>query len=135
MNEAYVTYHPYTVDTSTNAIACSNGLNGLQTKYGLQDISTIFPMVTAFSDAPWNSPNCGDCYRLFSRYDDTTVDVTVIDFVPLINRTGSHFDLSKYAFEMLLGDKGIHDGSATVDWVKVGQGICDDSNTRIRRCE
>jgi hypothetical protein len=132
MNEAYVTYHPYTAMTSTNILSCSNGLNGLQNKYGLVDINSIFPMVAAFSDAPWNSTNCGGCYRLHSRYTTTSIDVTVVDFLPPSN-SSDFFDLSFEAFKVLFGDKGVHDGRAIADWEKISEGICQRTICRKKR--
>lgn len=118
---AYVTWHSYYSYQNTNEVACSDGLNGLQTKYNLFDITTLYPMVGAFSDAPWNSTNCGGCYRLSSGA--STVDITAIDYCEKKDG-GPHFDLSAIAFSQLLGDKGVQDGSGYASWKKISNSPC-----------
>lgn len=48
-------------------VSCSDGDNGLITKYGYQTQGAIpgFPLIGGSSDiAGWNSPQCGKCYQV-----------------------------------------------------------------------
>jgi hypothetical protein len=57
---ARCTYHLYAPSTPLTSVACSDGANGI-IKWGYKDLSPMFPYVTAWQEAAWNSPKCGDC--------------------------------------------------------------------------
>lgn len=52
----YVSYHLYSPSTPLTQCACSDGQNGLITRWGINDLSSLFPYVSAFSNCQWNSP-------------------------------------------------------------------------------
>jgi len=67
---------------SLNAVSCSDGVNGLETKYGwkIQDDIPIFPNVGGWDGiAGWNSANCGACYSLTYAATGKTIYVLAID--------------------------------------------------------
>ncbi|TKX20020.1 hypothetical protein C1H76_7797 [Elsinoe australis] len=65
---------------SLTALACSDGANGLITRYGWQTQGAIahFPLIGgADVIAGWNSGNCGTCWQL--SYNGNTVNVLAVD--------------------------------------------------------
>ena len=65
---------------SLNVVSCSDGSNGLITRYGWQKQSDIprFPYIGGSSDiAGWNSPSCGQCYKV--EYKGKSIFVLAID--------------------------------------------------------
>jgi len=65
---------------SMDVVSCSDGSNGLITKYGYQTQGQIphFPMVGgADAIAGWNSETCGTCWQL--SYNGNTVNILAID--------------------------------------------------------
>ncbi|TBU24790.1 Cerato-platanin-domain-containing protein [Dichomitus squalens] len=67
-------------DESTQAIACSNGANGVIDKEGALTLSEIIGWPN-IAGAPaikhWNSPNCSTCWEL--TYNDAILHVFAID--------------------------------------------------------
>ena len=59
--DGYCTYHMYSATDSLGTTACSDGRNGLQTTFGITDLSSLYPYVTAMEGVRWNHPKCGDC--------------------------------------------------------------------------
>ena len=118
---AYATYHLYSSGFPLTSCACSDGQYGLMTRWGYNDLSSLFPYVSAFSLSSWNSPYCGDCIQL--QYQGRTVYVTVIDFCGSPpSGYDAHFDLSEEAFLQLIGDTSA--GSATINWSYTGSQFC-----------
>lgn len=71
-------------DRSLNVVSCSDGSNGLITRYGYQKQSDIprFPYIGGSSDiAGWNSPSCGQCYSLEYALTGKKVFILAIDHV------------------------------------------------------
>ncbi|KAF2497813.1 Epl1 protein [Lophium mytilinum] len=67
---------------SLNVVSCSDGSNGLETKYGwkIQDDIPNFPNVGGFDGiAGWNSAQCGACYALTYAATGKTIYVLAID--------------------------------------------------------
>ncbi|KAI1343389.1 SnodProt1 [Xylariaceae sp. FL0016] len=65
---------------SMTAVSCSDGANGLTTRYGWATQGAIpkFPYIgAAEAVAGWNSPNCGTCWQL--AYGGKTITVLAID--------------------------------------------------------
>lgn len=65
---------------SMNAVACSDGENGLITRYGWEEQGQIpgFPHIAASSTvASWNSPNCGQCLRV--SYGGRALSILAVD--------------------------------------------------------
>ena len=122
-NYGYVTYHLYTLNFPLTSVSCSDGQNGLMTKFGIDTISPMFPYVGAYSNSPWNSENCGKCYKLTNVIDCNSIYITAIDKCGL-HKGNPHFDLSKEAFTELFGIKGIKDGHGEVNWRSVDETKC-----------
>ncbi|RSL41702.1 hypothetical protein BHE90_016437 [Fusarium euwallaceae] len=62
------------------SVACSDGKNGLITRYGFNKQSDIprFPYIGGvYTIAGWNSPNCGSCFRV--EYQGRKIHVLAID--------------------------------------------------------
>ncbi|KAI2470109.1 SnodProt1 [Annulohypoxylon bovei var. microspora] len=64
---------------SLTVVSCSDGQNGLITRYGWQTQGAIpAPYIGgADSIAGWNSPSCGACYEL--SYNGKVINVLAID--------------------------------------------------------
>ena len=106
---ARCTYHSYSASTPLTNVACSDGQNGIM-NWGYKDLSPMFPFVTAWQDAGWNSPKCGICMKI--SYRNAFIYVTVVDQCGKSDRAGtSHFDISKEAFVTLFGQEGLNKGT------------------------
>lgn len=106
---ARCTYHSYQASTPLTNVACSDGQNGI-INWGYKDLSPMFPYVTAWQEAGWNSPKCGLCMNITSK--TATVFVTIVDQCGKSDRAGtSHFDISKEAFVALFGQEGLNKGT------------------------
>jgi len=46
---AYITYHLYNSGDSLNTVACSDGANGLETRWGYSTLSPLYPSVSAWN--------------------------------------------------------------------------------------
>lgn len=123
-DNGYVTYHPYNFDTLLTTVACSNGINGLITKFGYSDLSSLYPYVGAASFATWNSPECGGCWQL--QNGAKKISITVIDqcFSTGESLNYVHFDISLDAFTELGGQSAIHQGHMKVSFLKLSSDPC-----------
>ncbi|KAF4592319.1 eliciting plant response-like protein [Ophiocordyceps camponoti-floridani] len=54
---------------SLNSVSCSDGANGLMTRYHWQTQGQIpgFPYIGGAQGVTWNSPRCGSCYSIAYR--------------------------------------------------------------------
>jgi hypothetical protein len=85
----------------------------------------MYPYVTAFSGATWNSPNCGRCVKVTNRAKGNSVFLTVIDQCgPPPGGFDAHFDIAPPAFRELFGDAGVNAGVQHADWAFVGTSMC-----------
>ncbi|KAK4504028.1 hypothetical protein PRZ48_004943 [Zasmidium cellare] len=103
---------------SMTAVSCSDGANGLITKYGYQTQGAIpnFPLVGGSSDiAGWNSAQCGQCYSV--AYNGKTINILAID------HASDGLNLSKGAMNQLTNNQADALGrvDATVTKVDVSQ--------------
>lgn len=100
---------------SLNDVTCSNGPNGLETKY---------PNDTTLSQLPgypnvggvetvtgWNSPNCGACYAV--TYGSNTVKIMAVD------KSTTGFTVSEAAMNTLTGGQAVAFGRVDVTYVPV----------------
>ncbi|KAH8909154.1 SnodProt1 [Coniochaeta sp. PMI_546] len=65
---------------SLSVVACSDGPNGLETKYGWQTQSQVsrFPYIGGVEAvAGWNSPSCGTCWS--ATYNGKTIYILAVD--------------------------------------------------------
>ena len=99
------TYHPYEASTSLLTVACSDGANGIITRWGHKTAGDMANMVTAYSGATWNSPACGTCFKVTGSAG--IAFVTVIDQCASLNGYAEHFDLSPNAFTAACGNLGL----------------------------
>merc|ERR1712228_219722 len=122
-NQAYSTWHPYSASDSLTSVSCSDGANGLMTRWGYQTLEPMFPYVAAMAGATWNSPKCGTCVCLNDDADAGSVCVTVIDACGAVQE-GTHFDIAEAAFTELFGPAGIHAGHDFVQWQESDPSKC-----------
>jgi hypothetical protein len=64
---------------SVNNVACSNGQNGLASKYPTFGDFPNFPYIGGAFDIVWNSTNCGSCWRITNVANGVTIYITAID--------------------------------------------------------
>ena len=123
---AYFTYHLYQSNTPLTSVACSDGKMGLITRFHYTDLKQMFPYVSAWDRASWNSPNCGACIKVTNKRDASkSIHMTVIDQCGGGMGGGdTHFELSKEAFTELFGNKGIQDGHGYAEWQSVSGKSC-----------
>ena len=122
-NNAFCTYHMYSKNTPLTQVACSDGVNGLITRFHYTDLRQMFPYVAAWDRASWNSPNCGSCIQVTNKANPSNrIFITAIDQCGKApGGADAHFDISKEAFTELFGDAGIRDGHGFAVW-KVVEG-------------
>jgi hypothetical protein len=128
-NNAIVTYHLYKRADSLSTVACSDGANGLMS-WGYKDLSMVFPYVTAWQPASWNSPQCGSCAKI--AWNGKFTYVTVIDQCGVINSAYSHFDMSREAFYGLFGDIGIAKGTMFANFTIVASSYCPGNKKGVK---
>ena len=103
---------------SMNGVACSNGANGLASKYPRFGDLPSFPNIGGAYDIVWNSPNCGACWSLTYKATGKSVNITAID------TAGAGFNIAKKAFEKLTnGDTS--KGAIDVVAKKISHHVCD----------
>jgi hypothetical protein len=120
----FTTYHLYQSSTPITSVACSDGINGLMTRWKISDLSTIFPYVAAWNKISWNSPKCGTCFELTDYNTKKRIYVIGIDQCGPENKYDSHFEISQEAFVKLFGQPGIRDGHGIVKWKSVSLDKC-----------
>jgi hypothetical protein len=102
---------------SLNGVACSNGANGLASRFPTFGDIPSFPFIGGVFDVAWNSPNCGGCWAVTNPATGSTINITAVD------TAGAGFNLSKEAFDELAGGQS---GVGAVDVVatKVSPSVC-----------
>jgi hypothetical protein len=81
---------------SLNGVACSNGANGLVTKYPTFSSLPTYPYIGGAPGVTWDSPNCGGCWKLTSTTTGAWIIYTAID-------SSSGFNIAEDAFEEING--------------------------------
>lgn len=108
--------------TSLTTVACSNGVNGLIPQgYSTFDSLPNFPMIGAAPTITgWNSPNCGNCYRLHFKAGnvDGTVYVTAVDAAP------GGFNLGLQAMDQLTDGMAVHLGRVDATYSEADPAKC-----------
>jgi len=122
--KSYVTYHNYASTTPLTSLACSDGANGLITRFKQSTLAKWYPNVGAASFAGWNSPNCGGCYKLQNAANGKSVSITVVDKCAAAGGYDAHFDISPVAFATLGGSAGQAAGHVVVSYTKVSSNPC-----------
>ena len=91
-------------DRSMNVVSCSDGANGLITRYGWSKQSDIprFPYIGGSSDiAGWNSPSCGQCYSV--EYAPTGKKV----FILAIDHAAEGLNVAQAAMDDLTNNQAV----------------------------
>jgi Cerato-platanin len=78
-----------------NNVACSNGVNGLASRFPTFGSVPSFPFIGGAFDVVFNSTNCGGCWSLTNPTTGTTINLATID------TAGPGFNIAKEAFEEL----------------------------------
>ena len=104
---------------SLTAVSCSDGVNGLITKYGWQTQGAIpnYPYIGGYQGvAGWNSPQCGTCYGV--TYNGKTIYVLAID------HTAAGFNIGKIAMDALTNNQASQLGRVDAQYVQVAASQC-----------
>jgi hypothetical protein len=102
-------------DGSTSNVACSNGPNGLASRYPWFGNFSSFPYIGGAYDIVWNSTNCGSCWLIYNPANGAWVYITGID------TAGSGFNIAKQAFQKL---GNVDAGSLVVEAWKISNHPC-----------
>ncbi|KAF1834892.1 Cerato-platanin-domain-containing protein [Decorospora gaudefroyi] len=97
------------------SLACSDGPNGLITRYGwkTQGAITGYPYIGGYMGVEgWNSAQCGTCYGV--TFKGKTVYVLAVDY------TRDGFNLAKAAMDELTGNQAEFLGRVEASYAKVG---------------
>ncbi|KAI6361168.1 hypothetical protein MCOR25_006539 [Pyricularia grisea] len=103
---------------SLNDVSCSDGVNGLITKYGWQTQGQIsnFPYIGgADAVSGWNSPNCGTCWQL--TYNGKSINILAID-------RASGFNIGLDAMNALTNGQAVSLGRIDAQFQQVGLSSC-----------
>ncbi|RYP44025.1 hypothetical protein DL768_009478 [Monosporascus sp. mg162] len=104
---------------SLDAVACSDGPNGLKTRFGWQTQGQIprFPYIgAAAAVSGWNSPNCGTCWRL--SYGGRSINVLAVD------HAGAGFNIALDAMNALTGGQAVQLGRVEASATQVAASNC-----------
>ncbi|KAI1099577.1 SnodProt1 [Jackrogersella minutella] len=103
---------------SLTAVSCSDGQNGLITRYGWQTQGAIPATYIGAADtiAGWNSPNCGTCYQL--TYNGKTINLYAID------HAGSGFNIALDAMNALTNGQAVALGRVEATSTQVDPSVC-----------
>ncbi|RYP24245.1 hypothetical protein DL765_000740 [Monosporascus sp. GIB2] len=104
---------------SLDAVACSDGPNGLKTRFGWQTQGQIprFPNIgAAAAVGGWNSPNCGTCWRL--SYRGRSINVLAVD------HAGAGFNIALGAMNALTGGQAVQLGRIEASATQVAASNC-----------
>ncbi|KAH7115101.1 heat-stable 19 kDa antigen precursor [Dendryphion nanum] len=104
---------------SLNVVSCSDGSNGLITRFGWQTQGQIpsYPYIGGYQGvAGWNSPQCGTCYGV--TYNQKTIYVLAID------HTANGFNIGKQALDDLTNGNAEQFGRVEAQYVQVENSNC-----------
>ncbi|KAG7128461.1 Protein SnodProt1 like protein [Verticillium longisporum] len=115
-------------DRSLSVVSCSDGVNGLTTRYGwtTQRQAAGFPYIGgAEAVAGWNSPNCGTCWEL--AYGGRTIHVLAVDHAL------AGFNIALDALNALTNGQAVQLGRVEASSKQVDVAECGllESSTRI----
>ena len=88
-------------------VACSNGVNGLETEFPTFGDVPSFPFIGGAFDIVWNSTNCGSCWNITNPATGLSIQMTAI------NVAGVGFNIAQSAFANLTN------GDTNVDVIEV----------------
>jgi hypothetical protein len=99
---------------SLTALSCSDGANGLITKYGWNTQANVpsFPRIGGYQGVEgWNSAQCGTCYGV--TYNGKTIYVLAVD------HTANGFNLAKAAMDELTNGQAAQLGRIDAQYAQV----------------
>jgi Cerato-platanin len=99
-----------------NGVACSDGVNGLASRYPTFGDLPSFPYIGGAFDIVWNSPNCGGCWKITNKASQSSIYITAID------TAGAGFNVAGAAYKEL--NSGRLGGALEVTAQKVPQSVC-----------
>jgi hypothetical protein len=104
---------------SLTVVSCSNGENGLITKYGWSTQGQIprFPYIGGVAGITWNSPTCGTCWQL--SYKGRSIYVLGIDAA-----YNGGFNIGLTAMNDLTNGAAVDVGTVSADSVQVPVSNC-----------
>ncbi|KAF8206508.1 immunomodulatory protein [Mycena galopus ATCC 62051] len=106
---------------SLDVVACSDGVNGLETK-GFTTFGSLpkFPFIgAAGAVAGFNSPNCGTCWQLTYAGTGNTINVLAID-----HAGAGTFNIALEAMNTLTNGNAVEFGRVTVTSKQVAASVC-----------
>ncbi|CAI7623353.1 unnamed protein product [Penicillium pancosmium] len=106
--------------SSLNTVSCSDGVNGLVSRYPTFGNLPTFPRIGgAPTIAGWNSPNCGNCYSLHYKGGkvDKTIKVIAIDAAP------GGFNIGKQAMNLLTNNQAEALGRVTATYTLLADNL------------
>ncbi|KAF5345926.1 hypothetical protein D9758_011421 [Tetrapyrgos nigripes] len=109
---------------SLDTVACSDGANGLETRFGFKTFGDIpqFPHIGASADVEgFNSANCGACYKL--SYTNANGETKSIHMLA-IDHAGTGFNVAQAAMDELTGGQAVALGRVDVTSKKVNIKNC-----------
>ncbi|KAL1796677.1 hypothetical protein ACET3X_005217 [Alternaria dauci] len=101
------------------SVACSDGANGLITKYNWQTQANVagFPRIGGYVGvAGWNSPQCGTCYGV--TYNGKTVYILAVD------SSVQGFNIAKAAMDELTNGQAAALGRIDAQYAQVATSNC-----------
>ena len=102
-----------------NTVACSNGPNGLSSRFPTFGSLPTFPNIGGSSAiAGFGSAECGSCWHLTFSQTGVSILVTAID------HTLDGFNLSQEALDKLTNGNAVFDGAVDVNAVQVDKSQC-----------
>ncbi|KAJ7603600.1 Cerato-platanin [Mycena rosella] len=108
---------------SLNIVACSNGPNGLETRYPTFGSLPKFPFIGAVGAVEgWDSVNCGTCWQL--TYTNATGGKKTIDVLAVDHAAPGTFNVALEAMNVLTNNQAVQLGRVTVTSVKVDPSVC-----------
>ncbi|KAJ5215419.1 uncharacterized protein N7498_001826 [Penicillium cinerascens] len=107
--------------TSLNTVACSDGDNGLESRFPTFSDLPAFPRIGgALTIAGWNSTSCGSCYALHYQSGDTDQTINVL----AIDAASGRFNIGLQAFNQLTDNQGVKLGSVTATYTPIADSEC-----------
>jgi hypothetical protein len=106
-------------NTSMDAVACSDGKNGMETKgYPTFGSLPTFPNIGgAYTIAGYNSTSCGSCWKL-------TYNKTATAYITAIDHADNGFVISKQALAALGGQQAVDGGQIYTSATAVKGSYC-----------
>lgn len=104
---------------SLTALSCSDGANGLISKYGWNTQANVpsFPRIGGYQGVEgWNSAQCGTCYGI--TYNGKTIYVLAVD------HTANGFNLAQAAMNELTNGQAAQLGRIDAQYAQVATSNC-----------